>query len=81
MRMVANGPRIETPMGLPLASAATVAGAAEIVRRWNAHADLLAACEAVLAWSEKHGHPVYADKCNEPGNIVRSALAQARGPS
>ena len=53
----------------------------ELVACFAAAPALLAACEAVLAWSEKHGHPVYADKCNEPGNIVRSALAQARGPS
>lgn len=47
------------------------ANAAEIVRRWNAYEDLLAACEQALR-HHQGGH-------SEIGSVLRAAIARARG--
>jgi len=52
--------------------------AAELARRWNAHADLLAACEAALQWYEGGG------KCCGGSYLawaqqISAAIAKARG--
>jgi hypothetical protein len=54
----------------------------EIARRWNAHDDLYAACEAVETWIEDetlNDLDELSDDCKAILATVKAALAKARG--
>ena len=50
-----------------------VANAVELVRRWNAHADLLAALEAIVIQAGAEGY------CTELDALARAAIRKAKG--
>jgi hypothetical protein len=56
--------------------------AAEIVRRWNAHDDLLAACEALVGAEDERSacdSPEVAANVYRKIEAARAAVAKARG--
>jgi hypothetical protein len=51
--------------------------AAELVRRWNSHNDLLAALEAILSIPEPH---IFPERELEMRDIARAAINKAKTP-
>lgn len=77
-----DGREIQTMMGLVVARCETEAGAAEIVRRYNRHADLVLACEAMLeayAPFAQREADRQGEGCLHPAvRLARTVVAQAK---